>query len=50
MKKGSTGNDPGSVIWKNVADPSSTVLMTTRMAMSHPSFRRKSLMGIRPVC
>ena len=24
MKKGSTGNDPGSVIWKNVADPSST--------------------------
>src|SRR3954471_11963473 len=48
-KNGLTGNDPGAVIWANVAPPSRNVLMTARMAMSHRSLRRRSVVGSGPV-
>src|SRR5438876_1387742 len=44
-KNGLTGNDPGAVICANVAPPSRTVLMTARMAISHRSLRRRSVVG-----
>src|SRR6266516_2552708 len=44
-KNGSTANDPGAVIRANVAVPSSSVLMTSRMAMSQRTLTRKSVAG-----
>ena len=44
-KNGSTGNDPGAVICANIAPPSRTVLMTARMAISHCSLRRRSVVS-----
>src|SRR3954468_7660140 len=42
---GSTGNDPGAIICANVAEPSSTVLITARTAISKRSLRRRSEVG-----
>ncbi len=39
---GSPGNVPGAVSWTKTAEPSSSVLMPTRMAISQKSLRRRS--------
>src|SRR5215216_4057424 len=44
-KSGSTGNAPGDSHWTTTAEPSRSVLIATRIAISRNSLRRRSRSG-----